>query len=192
MKQRAREISKRGSVVGLALAFCWLAACVGGTAFPDQQEAFDMLEIEALTKKYAWAVDNKDRELFLSIFSDDVEYVVKMLDLSISIVGIEELDAATDFIFATEKGCFTTLSNLLIEISGDRAKGEDYFQHTAYRVNAQTGEVEEKQTLFWGRNYWEFRKEDGVWKVTRKEAREHCPTYPQCEYGPLYQLPKRK
>ena len=192
MKKMGKQVYKRALAIGLISLFCILTACAQEAGSATQQRASDILEIERLTKTYAWAVDNKDRELFLSIFSDDVEYVVKMLDLSISIVGIEELDAATDFIFATEKGCFTTLSNLLIEINGDTAKGQDYFQHTAYRVNAQTGEVEDEPTLFWGRNYWEFRKQDGVWKVTRKEAREHCPTYPECEYGPVYQLPKRR
>jgi ketosteroid isomerase-like protein len=173
----------------LTLALCFLPACAEKVSPAAQQGTADMLEIERLTKTYAWAVDDEDGELFLSIWSDDVEYVVQMTDLSVSITGIEELEAATDFIFATEKGCFSSLSNLLIEIEGDTAKGRDYFQHTGYRVSLDTGEVEEEPTLFWGRNYWEFRKQDGVWKVTKKEAREHCPTYPECEYGPIYPLP---
>ena len=32
-----------------------------------------MIEIEQLTKTYAWALDTKDRELLLSLFSDDMK-----------------------------------------------------------------------------------------------------------------------
>jgi ketosteroid isomerase-like protein len=151
-----------------------------------------MLEIEQLTRTYAWAVDAKDRELFLSLFSDDIEWGIQTKELSYILTGIEELKKAADFILGSAEGKFSSLSNLLVEIKGNTATGRDYYQHYRYRVNSETGEVEKEPTFTRGRHFWEFRKQGGVWKITRMEAREHCPTYPECEYAPFttLQIPK--
>jgi ketosteroid isomerase-like protein len=148
-----------------------------------------MIEIEQLTRTYAWALDAKDRELFLSLFSDDIKWVGRTKKLSYVLTGIEELRAATDFIFGSEEGAFSALSNLLVEIKGNTARGQDYYQHYSYRVNWETGKVENEPTFTRGRHLWEFRKQDGVWKITRMESREHCPTYPDCDYAPFTTLP---
>jgi ketosteroid isomerase-like protein len=151
-----------------------------------------VIEIEQLTKTYAWALDAKDRELYWSVFSDDIRLVGRAKELSYILTGIEELRAATDFIFSSEKGAFSAISNLLVEIKGDTATGRDYYQHYSYRVNWKTGEVDKEPTLARGRHLWEFRKQDGVWKITRMESREHCPTYPDCDYAPFTTLPISK
>ena len=151
-----------------------------------------MIELEQLTKTYAWALDANDRELYWSVFSDDVRLIGRTKGLSYMLTGIEDLRAATDFIFASEKAAFSTLSNLLVEIKGDTATGRDYYHHYSYRVNWETGEVDKEPTLTRGRHLWEFRKQDGVWKITRMESREHCPTYPDCEYAPFTTFPISK
>lgn len=151
-----------------------------------------MLEIEQLTRTYGWAIDARDRELFLSLFSDDIKWVVQSRELSYTLTGIDELKKAADFILGSEEGKFSSLSNLLVEIKGNTATGRDYYQHYGYRVNLETSEAEKEPTFTRGRHFWEFRKQGGVWKITRMEAREHCPTYPECEYAPFttLQIPK--
>jgi ketosteroid isomerase-like protein len=156
------------------------------------RESLDKLEIEQLTRTYVWAVDARDRELFLSLFSDDIEWVIQTKELSYIITGIEQLKKATDFILSSEKGKFSSLSNLLVEIKGNTATGQDYYEHYGYRVDSKTGGVEKEPTITRGRHFWEFRKQSGVWKVTRMEVREHGPAYPECEYAPFtpFQIPK--
>ena len=128
----------------------------------------DIIETENLMKTMVWAMDLDDKDLWLSIWSDDIHYTVPQYNIDINgKKALKEFGERT--IFNTEKKKFSTLMNLIIEITGDTATGKDYFSHYGYRINPKTGEVSEERALSEGMHYYKFRKDDGVWKITKLE-----------------------
>ena len=129
----------------------------------------DIIETENLMKTMVWAMDLDDKDLWLSIWSDDIHYTVPQYNIDIN--GKKALkEFGERSIFNTEKKKFSTLMNLIIEITGDTATGKDYFSHYGYRINPKTGEVSEERALSEGMHYYKFRKDDGVWKITKLEV----------------------
>jgi ketosteroid isomerase-like protein len=132
----------------------------------------DLFELENLTKTMVWAMDLDDKDLWLSIWSDDIQYAVPQHNIVIK--GKKELEEFGEkSIFNREKKRFSTLMNTVIEIKGDMATGKDYFTHYGYAFNPQTGEVSEKRLVSEGMHYYKFRKDDGGWKIAKFEVYVH-------------------
>jgi len=132
----------------------------------------DVFELENLTKTMVWAMDLDDKDLWLSIWSDDIQYAVPQHNIVVK--GKKELSEFSDrSIFNREKKRFSTLMNTMIEITGDTATGKDYFTHYGYAVNPQTGEVSLKRVVSEGMHYYKFRKYDGTWKIAQFEVYVH-------------------
>jgi len=132
----------------------------------------DIIETEKLMKTMVWAMDLDDKDLWLSIWSDDIHYTVPQYNIDIKgKKALKEFGEHT--VFNTEKKKFSTLMNLMIEITGDTATGKDYFSHYGYPINPKTGEVSEERALSEGMHYYKFRKDDGVWKITKLEVYIH-------------------
>jgi ketosteroid isomerase-like protein len=133
----------------------------------------DLIEIENLMKNMVWAIDLGDKNLWLSIWSDDINYTVPQS--SIDIKGKKALkEFSESSIFTTEKKRFSTLMNIMIEVTGNTATGKDYFTHYGYPINPKTGEVSEERAISEGMHHYKFRKgEDGGWKITKLEVYIH-------------------
>jgi ketosteroid isomerase-like protein len=133
----------------------------------------DMMEIENLMKNMVWAIDLGDKDLWLSIWSDDINYTVPQANIDIK--GKKSLgEFGERSIFAEEKKRFTTLSNTVIEVTGNTATGKDYFTHYGYPINPKTGEVHEERAISEGMHHYKFRKgEDDGWKITKFEVYIH-------------------
>ncbi len=133
----------------------------------------DIMEIENLMKNMVWAIDLGDKDLWLSIWSDDANYIVQQENIDIK--GKKALrEFGERSIFPNEKKRFTTLSNTVIEVTGSTATGKDYFAHYGYPVNPKTGAVSQERALSEGMHYYKFRREDdGVWKITKLEIYTH-------------------
>ena len=133
----------------------------------------DLIEIENLMKNMVWAIDLGDKDLWLSIWSDDINYAVPQFNIDVK--GKKALgEFGERSIFAKEKKRFTTLSNTVIEVTGNTATGKDYFIHYGYPINPKTGEVHEERAISEGMHHYKFRKgEDGDWKITELEVYIH-------------------
>ena len=139
----------------------------------------DLIEIENLMKNMVWAIDLGDKDLWLSIWSDDINYTVPQSNIDIKgKKALKEFSEST--IFTTEKKRFSTLMNIMIEVTGNTATGKDYFTHYGYPINPKTGEVYEERAISEGMHHYKFRKgEDGGWKITKFEVYIHRREEPE-------------
>ncbi len=138
----------------------------------------DIIEIENLMKTMAWAIDLDDKDLWLSRWSDDIHYTVPQYNIDIKgKKALKEFGEHT--IFSTEKKKFSTLMNIMIDITGDTAAGKDYFSHYGYPINPETGKVSEERAISEGMHHYKFRKDEGVWKITKFEVYIHRREEPQ-------------
>lgn len=129
----------------------------------------DQIKLENLPKTMAWAMDSGDRELWLSIWSDDIYYLVPQYGIEIK--GKEALmefgDAA---IFTWEERRFSAITNIMIDLKGDTAKGRDYYMHYGFPIEPDTGKLSEEPAYAEGIHFYEFGKLGGVWEITRIEV----------------------
>jgi ketosteroid isomerase-like protein len=129
----------------------------------------DRIEVENLQKTMAWAMDSGDRELWLSVWSDDILYLVPQYDIEIN--GKEALaEFGETTIFTREERKFSALTNIMVNVKGDTATGRDYFMHYGYPIDQETGKASEERAFSEGMHFYEFSKRDGVWKITRFEV----------------------
>lgn len=132
----------------------------------------DTVEIENLIKSMAWAMDLGDKDLWLGIWSDDVHYTVPQYNINIK--GKEALkEFGEQAIFGAEKKRFSTLANILVEITGNTATGKDYFSHYGYPVNPETGKVSGERALSEGMHHYKFRRDESGWKISKLEVYIH-------------------
>ena len=132
----------------------------------------DIIEIENLMKTMAWAIDLDDKDLWLSIWSDDIHYAVPQYDINIKgKKALKEFGEIT--VFGREKRKFSVLMNTVIDITGDSATGKDYFSHYGYPINPETGKVSEERAISEGMHYYKFSKNRGIWKITKFEVYIH-------------------
>jgi len=155
---------------GAVLALLWALAPLPSAArlrLPAEAE------IGKLPITYAWAVDAKDIDKMMSIFSQDVVYDLSAYGYP-SVVGYDAVRAFfLNAVFPSEQCSFSSISNVELSIDGDTASGADYFVHWGYnnpRFPANTRHHVE------GQHYYEFKKERGRWKVSRMLGR---PTFEQ-------------
>ena len=153
----------------------------------------DRVQIERLLYTYGYAVDATDHDqgkaLYLSIFSEDVEYSIPA---SGSIVGTGENPPGpsapgglgwfyTNIVFPAQIQSLILITNIDIKIKGNRASGQDAFYRTGYKewdcgegydwvpgnYDLDPPEIDpEKLEITSGRHYWECERINGVWKIT--------------------------
>ena len=129
----------------------------------------ERMEIEDLVKTMAWSMDSGDRELWLSVWSEDIEYFVPQYGIEIK--GKKALKEFGDVsIFDREERRFSSLSNILIDVTGDTASGRDYYEHYGFQIDPETGNPSEERAFSEGQHFYEFRKVEGVWKISRMEV----------------------
>jgi len=129
----------------------------------------DTIELANLPKTMAWAMDSGDRELWLSVWSDDIKYLVPQYDIEIN--GKEALkDFGEKSVFTREERRFSAITNITVEIKGNTATGRDYYMHYGFPVDPETGEVSELRNVSEGMHFYEFGKKDGAWRITRMEV----------------------
>jgi len=129
----------------------------------------DHIAVENTIKTMAWAMDSGDRELWMSIWDDDIVYLVPQYDLEIK--GREALaEFAEGAIFTREERRFSSLTNMMVEVTGDTAKGRDYYTHYGFPVDAETGKPAGQRTCAEGTHFYEFRKRQGSWKIKNFEV----------------------
>ncbi len=129
---KKRENQKIAIVVLFIAIFVFMA----GPALTDDKNRGrmnDRNEITQLLKDYAWGVDHKDTELWMSIWSEDAVYDLSNLGFG----TVEGLEALAGFmhciVFPGEPMCFSFISNINIEFTGKKnAVGTDYFIHEGY------------------------------------------------------------
>ncbi|MEE8470557.1 MAG: nuclear transport factor 2 family protein [Dehalococcoidia bacterium] len=132
----------------------------------------DRIEIENLMKTMVWAMDSGDKELWLGIWGDDIHYVVPQYDVDIrGRKAVEEF--AEISIFTREARRFSSLSNIMIDVKGDTATGRDYYFHYGYAVDQETGKASAERATAEGKHFYQFRRKDGVWKITGMEVYVH-------------------
>jgi len=162
-------------------------------------------DIESLIKSYVWSMDELDKNKWLSIFSKNLRsYKAYMYDKSDPVAQIpvdsedplyneignlspkKQLAAKCDsMVFKRVKLAHSMLSNIMIDMIDDNtARGRDYFRHweivDPMHPASASRNLDDKHWYFQeGKHEWEFKREDGAWKVTnfkcvifRSEARK--------------------
>lgn len=136
-------------------------------------EYLDREEIRDLARKYMRGLDRLDRALLASVFADDatVDY------------GFFR-GTATDFVDFAYDTLKTHLANhhmigqILVEVDGDDAVGEVYFQ--AFHRIVEDGE--EKDLFISGRYVDRYVKRNGAWKIGfRSEVNDWARTEPAAD-----------
>ena len=129
----------------------------------------ERIELENLLKTMVWTMDSGDRERWINLWSDDIHYVVPQYVLEIN--GKAALaEFAESAIFLREERRFSSLTNIIIDIDGDKATGKDYYMHYGYPIDAETGKPSEDRAFSEGMHFYKFRKIDGEWKITNFEV----------------------
>ncbi len=124
----------------------------------------DMIAVENVPKTMAWAMDSGDKELWLSVWSDDIVYRVPQY--GIEILGKEKLSEFGDAsIFTREERRFSAITNIMVEVDGDIATGRDYYMHYGFPFDPETGEAMEDRAFSEGQHYYRFRRVNGAWKI---------------------------
>ena len=126
----------------------------------------DVMAIERLLKSMVWAMDAGDGERWSSVFSDDIVYRVPQH--GIEIAGIKALrEFAEKIVFVIEERRFSAITNIMIDVEGDTATGRDYFTHFGYPIDMETGKASPERAMSLGQHFYEFSKQDGVWRITK-------------------------
>ncbi len=129
----------------------------------------DRMEVERLPTTLAWSMDSGDMELWLSLWSEDVHYVVPQYDIDIrGKAALKEFAAIA--VFGLEARRFSAITNIAVDIKGSTATGKDYYIHYGYPINPETGKPSEERAVSEGQHFYEFAKLDGGWKITRVEV----------------------
>ena len=143
-------------------------------AYLDKQEIYE------LACKYMRGLDRWDKELLGSVFHDDAycEY------------GFHNSDAATFVDFCMEAlgdhiSNHHMIGQILIEVDGDEAFGEVYF-NAYHKMKKEDGSFEE--VVIAGRYIDRYEKREGIWKIAyRSEAVDFTRTQDCNE--PYYDTP---
>ena len=144
---------------------------------PDGPVAVELAraEIARLPVAYAWAIDRKNIEALLAIFATDAVY-------DLSAYGFPDVRGHAalrrfflESVFPSERCSFSSISNVQVELDGARATGGDYFQHFGYGNPKFGADV---RLHVEGQHFYEFRLEQGQWKIARMSGR---PTFERAE-----------
>lgn len=81
-------------------------------------------------------------------------------------------------VFTSEKCSFSSISNVKVQVSGNRAEGGDYFMHFGY--DGKYGPLTRHHVE--GQHFYRFVKEKGQWKISWMQGH---PTFEKVEtYDP--------
>lgn len=140
--------------------------------------AQDEAEIAKLTTTYAWAVDAKDIDQMMSIFARNAVYDLSAYGFP-NVVGYENIRNMFIYgVFPSEKCSFSSISNVRVQVKGNRAEGGDYFMHFGY--DGKNGPLTRHHVE--GQHFYKFVKEKGQWKISWMQGH---PTFEKVEeYDP--------
>lgn len=128
------------------------------------QRAISEVEIARLPVTYAWAVDTKDIDLLMTVFSEDVVYDLSAYDFP-SASGKEAVRKVfLSGILSNVRCSFISISNIRVEVKGETATGGDYFVHAGYDPVNQPKNTRSHTE---GQHFYEFKLESGAWKISR-------------------------
>lgn len=156
----------RRPISSLAAASMILVSCAvqaGGGPSRSSQETLAEAEIARLPVTYAWAVDAKDIDLLMSVFSQDIVYDLSAYGFP-SAVGWEAVRSTfLSGIFPYVECSFISISNIRVHVSGSTATGADYFVHAGYNPGTQPPNTRSHTE---GRHFYEFKREEAGWKIS--------------------------
>jgi ketosteroid isomerase-like protein len=136
-------------------------------------------EIARIPITYAWAVDTRDIDLLMTLFSEDAVYDLSAYDFP-SAKGKQAVRKVfLEGILDNVRCSFISIFNIQVEVEGDRATGADYFVHAGYDPRNRPKNTRSHTE---GQHFYEFEKEAGEWKISRMRG---SPTYEKWEpYDP--------
>lgn len=172
-----------------ALLAAVLAAAAGAAACGSPRgagHAAAEAEIAALPVTYAWAVDAKDLDLLMTVFSDDVVYDLSAYGFPPA-VGKEAVRRTfREGVFEYVDCSFLRITNFTVEVDGDEATGKDYFVHSGYGPrNRPPG----TRSYTEGRHFFEFTRERGRWKISAMRGRPFFERWETFDAGGLRSCP---
>ncbi|GGC36952.1 hypothetical protein GCM10011371_25440 [Novosphingobium marinum] len=126
----------------------------------SETETAAKLEIMELTHKVARGVDRKDVDLFCDCFIEGAHFDAGLVSGQMPDVGRQMFEIIGDSMRRTQHA----VSNHIILLDGDTAKCEAQVIGTAFF----DVEGEEMELVFGGRYLDEFRRNDGVWKLSAR------------------------
>ena len=162
----------RRMVSSLAVASVMVASCAMESAregpSAHSQRSADEAEIARLPITYAWAVDEKDIDLLMTVFSQDIVYDLSAYGFP-SAVGMEAVrDTFLTGIFPYVECSFISISNIRVHVTGDAATGADYFVHAGYNPTTQPPNTRSHTE---GQHFYEFERDGGEWKISYMKGR---------------------
>ena len=116
----------------------------------------DRNEIIDLFTRYATAIDQRDRELLLSCFVDDLEVDIEGVDSPGGAQGWADMALAAVGVY---EGTHHIITNHDIRIKGDRATGTAYLQAQHWNPDSQH--------LVGGYYQNDFQRTDRGWRISR-------------------------
>ena len=119
--------------------------------------------IARLPVTYAWAVDTKDIDLLMSVFSEDVVYDLSAYDFPAVVGKAAVRKTFLTGIFQNVECSFISIFNIRADVSGDTATGGDYFVHAGYNPQNRPRNTRSHTE---GQHFYEFKKEAGDWKIS--------------------------
>ncbi|MCG3754030.1 nuclear transport factor 2 family protein [Amycolatopsis sp. Poz14] len=144
------------------------------TAEERLQWALDVEEIKTLLAKYCHGIDKQDEKLFMSIWSEDADYVLPRGEGH----GTDGVRALVRKVWTQVPRCHHHITNPLISVDGDTATAKTdvfYFRLTADGVNQ----------LLSGGYELEFVRRDGEWRTRRMEFAPFVSTSPVFAENPV-------
>jgi ketosteroid isomerase-like protein len=158
----------------LSLLSTWVAVvpCLVQAADNDHharhQRAIAELEIARLPITYAWAVDTKDIDLLMSVFSEDIVYDLSAYGFPSASGKQAVRKVFLSGILSNVRCSFISISNIKVEVTGDTATGGDYFVHAGYDPRNRPKNTRSHTE---GQHFYEFKIESGDWKISRMRGR---------------------
>lgn len=122
------------------------------------------IEIQQLLYRYCRGVDRGDKALLASVYHDgaqDDHGSFKGSGADFAVWIVDEMDKSHTL-------GQHHITNMLIEVDGDTAKGESYF--IAYHPSEVPGTGKESLALAGGRYLDCFEKRDGAWRITDRKV----------------------
>ena len=128
------------------------------------QIAIAEVEIARLPVTYAWAVDTKDIDLLMTVFSEDIVYDLSAYDFPSATGKKAVREVFLSGILSNVRCSFISISNIQVKVTGDTATGGDYFVHAGYDPRNRPKNTRSHTE---GQHFYEFKLESGHWKISR-------------------------
>jgi ketosteroid isomerase-like protein len=157
----------------------WSALADDHDEHPRRVEVIAEAEIARIPITYAWAVDTRDIDLLMTLFSENAVYDLSAYDFPSATGKAAIRKVFLEGILDNVRCSFISISNIQVEVDGDRATGADYFVHAGYDPRNRPKHTRSHTE---GQHFYEFEKEAGAWKIARMRG---SPTFEKWEtYDP--------